>query len=270
MIHPMKKIILSSLVFISLLYTATAQTGAVVEYKISTTQGATGSIKLFHSAAYGSRMEMQMSIPKIPNAAFSQVSITKKEKPTTTYMLDAKSKTYTTIETKPTTATTPTPVSTETYTVKIIGKEKMGLYNCTHSLVTKGTEISEYWTTTDIVEYEKYRTNENSKYMASSGEYDALVKKGAGGFIVKMIKKNTRTGDYTMELVKFEKKESPAVLFQIPADYKVAANTTMPTIPGGVDINKIQNMTDAERAKYIEELKKQYNVPPTPPTKGGN
>ncbi|MGZ4060910.1 MAG: DUF4412 domain-containing protein, partial [Bacteroidia bacterium] len=200
----------------------------------------------------------------------TKVNIVKSDKPATVYSLDDKNKTYNVTEAK--NETNPATSNSADYTVKIVGKEKVGNYNCTHAIVTKGTQANEYWTTTEIPEYEKYvKARSGNKFTGSSGEYDALVKNGAGGFMVKTLTKDQRGGTFTMELVKLEKKDLAASMFEIPADYKEMTST--PTgVPGmpNIDVNKIQNMTPEERAKYIEDMKKQYQTPQATPPKGGN
>ena len=263
----MKKIILSSILFIAFAAISIAQNGAMFEFKITSTQGATGSIKVYYSSP-GCRTEMQINVPQFPNGGFAKTSITKSDKPTTSYSIDDKSKTYTIIETKPATPTTTG--NADDYTVKIVGKEKVGNYNCTHAIVTKGTQSNEFWTTTEITEFEKYsKTRGNNKFMGTGGEYNALVKNGAGGFMVKTLTNDPRGGIFTMELVKFEKKDLVASLFEVPADYTemTGTPTAVPGMPN-IDVNKIQNMTPEERAKYIEDMKKQYGAPTTPPKQG--
>src|SRR5439155_800454 len=102
----------------------------------------------------------------------------------------------------------------------------------------------------------------------TGGEYDALVKNGAGGFMVKTLTKDPRGGTFIMELVKFEKKDLASNLFEVPAGYKemTSTPTAVPGMPN-IDINKIQNMTPEERAKYVEDMKKQYQTPPPAPPK---
>ena len=259
----MNKIFLSFALFLATI-AAAAQNGAIIEFKITSTQGASGNVKGYYSAG-NSRVEMQMNIPQMPAAGFSRTSIVKSDKPLTVYALNEKNKTYTTTEVKqdPTTST-----NTNESSVKIVGKEKVGIYNCIHAIVaatrTTGTQSNEFWTTTEITDYEKFAKNAGeNKFMGTGSEYAALVKAGAAGFIVKSLTKDPRGGEFTMELVKIEKKEIAASTFQIPTDYKLSATPASPV--GGIDINKLQSMTPEERAKYIEEMKKQYGAPPTPP-----
>ncbi|MCW3084449.1 MAG: hypothetical protein JWP12_1815 [Bacteroidetes bacterium] len=238
-----------------------AQNGAQIEYKLtSADKNINGTMKIYFSGQ-NTRTEMSMMAPQMPGG-ISKISIIKSDKPSTIYSLDQKSKTYTTAETKPATAA---PTDNTPVTVKVIGKEKVGKYNCTHAQVTRGKETSDYWTTTEIADFDKYRkADSKNKFMGNDGTQAALAKNGADGFIVKSVTKDQRGMEMTMELVSFEKKDIAASLFEIPADYKLAAaGTGAPTAPA-IDAAKLQNMTPEERAKYVEELKKQYAAP------GGN
>lgn len=249
----MKKTILALVFFTTILTNVFAQNGVTFEYKISSTKGATGSV-IANVSSLGSRVEVKIKIPQMPSAGITRVSIVKSSKPTTVYLLDDNNKTYTTTETQPSKT-----ANAENCTVKIIGKEKVGNYNCIHSVVTKGTESTDFWTTTEIADFEKYnKSNVGNKYMGSGDDYAALSKNGAAGFVVKTVTKEGRGGDFTMELVKFEKKELSAKLFEIPADYKASSS---PTVAPKIDATQLQNMTPEERAKYIEDLKKQYQTP---------
>lgn len=249
----MKKIILLIVLFTALLSNVFAQNGVQFEYKITSTKGVTGNV-IANVSSLGSRVEVQIKIPQMPSGGITHVNLVKSSKPTTVYMLDEKNKTYTTTETQATKTS-----NSDNRIVKIIGKEKIGNYNCIHAVVTKGNESTDFWTTTEIGDFEKYnKSNVGNKYMGSSDDYEALAKNGAAGFLVKIITREGRGGDFTMELVKLEKKELSPKLFEIPSDYKASSSAS--GVPK-TDASQLQNMTPEERAKYIEDLKKQYQIP---------
>ncbi len=251
----MKKMIFAIVFFTTIVSNMFSQNGVMFEYKITSTKGITGNV-VANVSPIGSRVEIQIKIPQMPSAGISSTSIVKSSKPTTVYILNDKNKTYSTTETQATKTS-----NNENRTVKIIGKEKIGKYNCTHAIVTKGNESSDFWTTTEITDFEKYnKSNVGNKYMGSGDDYAALAKSGAAGFIVKTITKENRGGDITMELVKLEKIELSAKLFEIPADYKASTSAITPGAPA-MDATQLQNMTPEQRAKYIEDLKKQYQIP---------
>ena len=211
----MKKII-TSIVTTLAIASGIAQNGAVFEYKLSSKGESAGTNKVYVSDK-GSRIETSMPMTN-GSSGLSFVNIVKKEKPSIMYKLNEKNKTYS----KQNISSDPNNnKQCDNCVVTIMGKEKVGNYNCTHASIAKGPEVIEYWTTTEIADFDKYSKDfSGSKYMGSGSDYGALVKKGAGGFVVKTYTKNGPTGDITMELVKFEKKDVAATLFDIPADYK--------------------------------------------------
>lgn len=251
----MRKQILFSIsaVFTTLL--GIAQTGgAHIEYKLTSDVGANGNIAVYFMDG-NSRTEMVMNIPQLPGGGISMTSITQKDKPTIHYQINEKNKTYKEIVSNPSDKAAE---ENQECVVTVLGHEKVGNYNCTHVNVKQGKTNHEMWTTTEIPDYKTYATNK-SKYMGNEKMRKALADKNADGFPAKMIYKQEggHEGAMTMELVTFEKKPVPAEKFQIPAGYtKSEATTTTPgVVPNAQDM---MNMTPEERAKMIEQLKKQY------------
>jgi hypothetical protein len=233
--------------------TVHAQNGVVFEYDISSSTGATGNVKGYFSDA-GFRSETTMNIPQMPNGGFSHTSLHLKEKPDVMITLDDKAKTYSEREIKD----RPQDGNTDSITVKIIGQEKMGRYACTHSQVKDHGRVSEFWTTRDIPEYEKYQAaHKGSRYMGKGNTEAALKKAGADGFLVKTFSKDGRMGETSVELAKFEKKDIPASLFTVPADYTKTVPPAYGNPGQGFDPNKIKDMSPEERQKFIDAMKKQ-------------
>ncbi len=252
----MKKLNLS-MIAVALALFINAQKGAYIEFKINSSKGATGSMKINYSEfGYGS--EFNMVIPQMPGGGIVNKSIANKENPDSIYLLNDKTKTYSTIKKNDSQNE-----DTKTYTVKKVGEETVNGYKCVHALVTEGTETTDVWNTKDIKEYNDYKaTYASNKRMGSLKREQALKDAGCDGFPVKTIHKgNEREGDMTMELVKIEKKSFLKSDFAIPADY-----TRSGSAAGGANMNpagiksqqEIMNMTPEERNKYIEELKAKY------------
>lgn len=248
----MKRIIgLTTLLVAGLM--SVAQNGAHMEYKISSTKGATGSVKVNYSE-FGSVSEFNMVIPQMPGGGFDMKTLIQKNNPDVAYSINDKDKTYSERKMKE--------VSSEdnsTYTVKKLGEEKVNGYKCVHALVTKGNETQEVWNTKDIGEYDKYsEAFKSNKRLSSQKREQALKDAGCDGLPVKMLHKNEREGDMTMELVKFEKKSFSKSDFEIPAGYTKGSNASPAGPPGMKSPEEIRNMTPEERTKYIEEMKKKY------------
>ncbi|MGQ0827322.1 MAG: DUF4412 domain-containing protein [Bacteroidota bacterium] len=250
----MKKLIFSTALLVSLLSVNlfAQKNGTFFEYKLSTTKGATGSIKTYY-AAQGSRTEMQLSNPQLPMAGINFTSITKSAEPNMVFILNERDNTYIATGIQQNNVIRN---GGDSRIVKIVGKEKAGTYNCTHAIVTEGNDSREYWMTTEIPDYETYnKINADNKYMGYGNDQAILLKNGVAGFTVKMISKDSHNGDVTtMEMITIQTKNLDTNLFEIPANYKASA-ITAPYMQG-IDMNKFQNMTPEERTKYIEEMKK--------------
>jgi len=249
----MKRFLLrQSLLLMSTCVMASAQTGVYFHYKLSSSEGATGTVSIYFSDG-NSRSETSMNIPQMSNGGFSRTSIVQKAIPDTMITLDDKAKTWSKREIRKKTDNNP---DADNITVKIIGTEKLGGYTCIHSQVTQNNKVSEFWTTKDIPDYEKYAAaHQGSRYMGRGNTDAALKKAGADGFLVKTFSKDQRGVETSLELEKFEKQDVPKDKFTIPAGY--TKTEAAPAGAGqGVDYSKLKDMTPEERQKFIEKMKK--------------
>ncbi len=250
-----KYILTTSIAFTTMVLNA--QNGAAIEYKMTTSKNATGTMKINYSE-FGSISELNMIIPQMPGGGIITKYISQKNNPDIIYAINDKSKTYKEIKKQTTEAE-----DTKTYTVKKLGEETVNGYKCAHAMVTEGAQTSEVWNTKDIKEYEKYTealiTNKN---ISTTKRNKALKDAGCEGFFVKMIKKGSeREGDMTMELVKIDKKTFTKTDFDIPVGYTKNGESTANPSGGTAEIKtqqEIMKMTPEERAQYIEEMKKKY------------
>lgn len=241
----MKKLTVMLAALLIVITTASAQNGAEVSMKMTMKQG-TGNLKVYFREG-SVRNETSFTTPQM---TFNMITLVKAGNKDIVYKLDPDSKTYS--EIKPGNGK-----SDEKCTAKVMGNETVMGYACKHVMITKqdGT-TSEWWTSKDVLDYEKYShafDNERSNRGAAD---KALKEAGAEGFPVKMIE-HGKDGDVTMELVKAEKKNLDASLFEIPAGY-----TKSGSVSPGQQVNPadLQKMTPEERAKYIEEMKKKYGA----------
>jgi hypothetical protein len=237
----------SSLIVIS-------QNGASLDYKITSSKGNNGDVKIKFSE-FGSSSEFNMIVPQMPGGGMVMKSLVKKSNPGITYMINDKNKTYS--EVRP---ADPGNQDIKTYTVKKIGEETVNGYKCVHALVTEGTETHEVWNTKDIPDFAKYsEAFKSNKRIGSQKRDDALKAAGCDGLPVKTVHKgNEREGDMTMELVKLEKKNFNKSEFEIPEGYLASPNANPMMNSEMKSQQELMNMTPAERAKYAEEMKKKY------------
>lgn len=248
----MKKIFLLSVACLTLHVATNAQSGAHIEYKLTSDVGANGNIGVYFSDG-NSRTDMTMAIPQLPGGGIDMSTITQKDKKDTHYQLNNNNKTYKEISSKPSDKTAEENQDCE---VTVLGHEKIGKYNCTHVNLKQGKTNREMWMTTEIPDYQHYASMKG-KYMGNEKMHKALVDKNADGFPAKMIYKQEggHEGKMTLELVKFEKNPVAAEKFQIPAGYTKSEGTSAGIVPNAQDMMK---MTPEERAKMLEQLKKQY------------
>jgi hypothetical protein len=227
---------------------ASAQNGASMEFKVSSNKGVGGTINVKYSE-FGTKSESSMM-------GMNMVSLTKKESPDVVYMINDKDKTYREMK-----KSTSQPDDNSTYTVKKIGNETINGYKCVHALVTDNRGTTDMWTTKDFADYNKYSESlNNNRKLGSAKREQALKDAGCEGFPVKMVTKE-KDGDMTMELTKLEKKSFSKSDFEVPAGYTKAVGPggTPPGKPAGIKSQEeLMKMTPEERAKYAEELKKQY------------
>ncbi|MCE3230030.1 MAG: hypothetical protein K0S32_4581 [Bacteroidetes bacterium] len=232
------------------------QNGAYVEYKVASSKGPNGTVKIKYSE-FGSSSEFHMIVPEM-GGGFTSKNLIKKTTPDVVYTINDKLKSYSETKINETTSDDP-----KTYVVKKIGEEKVNGYKCVHAMVTEGNETHEVWNTKDIKDFDKYsEAFRHNKKVGSLKREQALKAAGCDGLPVKTIHKgNEKEGDLTMELVKLEKTTFSTSDFELPAGYSKGASSaggTKTGAPGVKSQEEIMKMSPEERAKYIEELKKQY------------
>lgn len=212
-----------------------------LEYRL--TGPVNGTSKMYTSAA-GMRVEADMTMPQM--GPVKNVTIVRADRPNVMISYTDKSKTYQEINTKS------AGVETVKYDVKVVGKERVGAYNTTHTMLSvNGKPSMDMWTTRDIPGYENLmKLTKSLGTMGSENLYRQLETSGAGGMMVKM--KPLGGNGMTMELVKAERCSNPASLFAVPAGYTKSS----------FDPAKLQKMSPAERQKAMQEMMKQYGGKP--------
>ncbi len=214
-----------------------AQQGTL-EYKMTMSRGQeNGMVSTSKMMFSGSKIRVETNMA-IAGTKIKQAMLMLPEKPNVMTMLDENAKTYREVSTGQKTM--------DKVTLKVVGKEKIQNFNCTHVIVTVQNRPMDMWTTKDISGYENMLAYWKSSISGGNDQmYTELKKAGAEGFVVKM----QIPGSMTMELVKYDAKPVSTSVFAIPAGYKKGAS---------VDPEKMKNMTPAERRKAMEEMMKQY------------
>ncbi|WP_298349083.1 DUF4412 domain-containing protein [Runella sp.] len=232
----MKQLLILSLSILITL-SAVAQQGTL-EYKMILSRGQEkGMVSASKMMFSGTKIRVETNMA-IAGTTIKQAMLMLPEKPNVITMLDESSKTYREVSTGQKTM--------DKVTLKVVGKEKIQNFNCTHVIVTTQNRPMDMWTTKDISGYENMLAYWKSSISGGNDQmYTELKKAGAEGFVVKM----QIPGSMTMELVKYDAKPVSASVFTIPAGYKKGTS---------MDPEKMKNMTPAERRKAMEEMMKQY------------
>jgi hypothetical protein len=208
----MKNLLLIS--FICLISSKIIAQDMYLEYKMSGIMpGMDGINKMYVSSNSGLRMEMDMKMPQVGN--MTTVTIIPKGK-NITYSYNSMSKTY--VESQLDSKTTLE--AEKNMKFELVGKEKIGPYNCTHIRMLIGKQVaSDMWVTKDIAGYQVMETlTKSSSNFGSNKIYLQMKAAGADGLMVKM-DMNVGSKKMVNQLVKAEKRTNPASLFVMPAGY---------------------------------------------------
>ncbi len=192
-----------------------------LEYKMSGIRpGMEMTSKMYVSSSSGVRTEADMEMPKM--GKMTTVTIMPKGKKSI-YTYNSMTKSY-----YETDATTDQNLNAD-MRFELVGKEKIGPYNCTHIKMIVGKKIaSDMWVTKDIPGYEVMETlTKSSSVFGNNKLYNQIKAAGADGLTVKMV---MHVGDKEMvtQLVKAEKHANPASMFVVPAGYTKAELGKLP------------------------------------------
>jgi hypothetical protein len=220
----MKNLLLIS--FICLISSKIIAQDMYLEYKMSGIMpGMDGINKMYVSSNSGLRMEMDMKMPQVGN--MTTVTIIPKGK-NITYSYNSMSKTY--VESQLDSKTTLE--AEKNMKFELVGKEKIGPYNCTHIRMLIGKQVaSDMWVTKDIAGYQVMETlTKSSSNFGSNKIYLQMKAAGADGLMVKM-EMNVGSKKMVNQLVKAEKRTNPASLYIVPTGY---TKMDMSKLPKGI------------------------------------
>ncbi|MBP6335524.1 MAG: DUF4412 domain-containing protein [Bacteroidia bacterium] len=207
------------------------------EYKIS---GIGDKVYLSKLYAKNGDMRSEMTMD-MGGKEMTTVTLKLKSNPDVAIVYNSESKTYNEVKGDTTGS------KASDMTVKVIGNEKIGSYNCKHIRMTSEGKSWDMWVTKDLPAFnfplEKNDEVTNKKIM------ELLKKNDAEGMPVKL---SFGSPGMVMELVKYEAKEVDDALFKIPPGY------TKSTV--SYDAEKMKNMTDEERREMIMKMMEE-NMP---------
>jgi hypothetical protein len=238
----MKKTLSLIVSLIWLAQTTYSQNSFYMEYQMSFGAGkeTMNTTNKIWQSYLGSRMENEMNIPGL--GLKKTVMLMLNSHPDVIISLNEEGKSYTEILKQQSADD-----KNLDFTIEIIGNEKIGIYNCTHAKIKSKDNVMDVWMTKDIEGYKDFKNNSWISNQAKGME-KAFKSPELEGIVVRF-KDTSRKEGITMELIKFEKGNYPATMFQIPAGYVKGMS---------FDPSKMQNMNDEERQKMIEQMMKEY------------
>lgn len=239
----------SSFLFLFLLLGLQAFAGSYMEYKMTLGQNKTGVIRTWYQ---NGNTRSEVEIPGIPAGFGNMVALSLKAHPNKMFVLNESNATYmemADLDDKQ------GKNSDDGLEVTVIGKEKANGFNSTHiTLKRKGQKVLEhFWLSQEIKGYKELQKI-RGKYLAEDDVLKAFAAKGLEGFPVKM-RIPTEDGEMTMDLTRSEEMDVPDVKFSLDG-YSKAPIT--PFGSGGMDVEKLKNLSPEERQKLVEEMMKQY------------
>lgn len=188
--------------------------------------------KMFVSSNGDMRSEMEIQNSADGNKASAPIiSIAHANKPGESIEIDDSAKTYTINHIDSSDLDTGEKINS---TATKVGDEKVMGFNCVHARIISKKTMGSFYSTTDTIDL--WKSNEvpqqssvkalmnffesgkgNSMYSTETA--DQLKQMGCDGFTVKMVM-NSKDVAMILQLTKMERRNIPAVMFEIPAGYK--------------------------------------------------
>jgi hypothetical protein len=195
-------------------------------------------------------------MPGMPDMG-NMIMLLLKDQPDKTYMLDEKNKTY--FEAPKRQGREGRENQEEDYEVVVLGEEKVNGYKCTHIKASRKSggpkSELEWWVSKEVAGYQEMK-NFRTRQFDTQSMYKSMLAKGVEGFPVKMVMAG-RNGQerggmvMEMELVKAEQMDIPESRFSLDGYTRKEGS---PFMPGGMDPEKMKNMSPEERMKFFQEM----------------
>lgn len=201
------------------------------------------------------RSRIQMNLPsgmdKFPGmpGLGNMVMLQLKDQPGKTFMMDESNKTY--FETS---ERMEKDAPEEDFDITVIGQEKVNGYHATHlKAVSKTTKsVMDWWVSKEVTGYQEMK-NFRTRQFNTTSLYRLMEEKSVEGFPVKMIMSRGKERSMEINLVKAEKMDIPDSQFSLNG---YAKKESSPFMPGGMDSEKLKNMSPEDRIKFFQELQK--------------
>jgi hypothetical protein len=218
-----------------------------------------GTSKTWVSKA-GARMEMEMtSSPEQEKAgaprSMKMVTIFRAAEPDHTYLLNVEQKTYTVLDAREGTKMRAAMKSSETYTVKRLGTDKVAGLSCDRAVITSSSgQESEICASSDVLGATAWLRALERRGDSGNALLKTLRDAGIRGFPIRWIQKQ-KEGTITFELVSAKRHSVPASTFEIPPGYqKRGLMGTMTTPEQQKRMEEAMKKMTPEQRKQMEEM----------------
>ncbi|MDB5051820.1 MAG: hypothetical protein JWO30_4891 [Fibrobacteres bacterium] len=196
---------------------ATPGFDGVIDLNISMEAGS-GDLQLFKS---GDRAKLDMKLLVNPLPAPIQLGVLLDPKqPDFLFLVNDNLRTYSSIAVAATAPVSDTAFAGK-YTLKVLGKEKLLGYECTHLTLTRHRELVDAWISQDFPDVYAVlkKLQEANPQFGQAAAFRALEDAGKAGLPMRCIV--VRDGErVTTEVRRIERKALPAALFTVPREYK--------------------------------------------------
>lgn len=163
------------------------------------------------------RLDMMVTVNPMPEPLKMSVLLDAKT-PGTVFLVNDRLKTYSPIAVADSAAAPP---AAGKYAIKVLGKEKILGYDCTHLTLTRDKELIDAWITQDLPEVYRVlkRLQQANPQIAEAAAFRALDESGRSGLPMRctVVRDGQRV---STEVRRITRKMMPASLFAVPRDYK--------------------------------------------------
>lgn len=172
---------------------------------------------LLNMAGDRARLDVMVTMHPMPGPLKMSVLLDAKT-PGTVFLVNDPLKTYSPIAVPDSAAAPP---AAGKYTIKVLGKEKILGYECTHVVISRDKELIDAWITQELPEVYRVlkRLQQANQQIAETAAFRALDESGRAGLPMRCTV--VRDGQKVTTVVRsITRKKLPASLFAVPRDYR--------------------------------------------------
>jgi hypothetical protein len=176
---------------------------------------AAGSTMRIAVAKAGTRLEVNA---RMPDMTVKTVVLVREDTPDKVYQIDDSRQTYSVMDVADIRKMAAEHADPDPWSVTKLGEETILGYKTQHVRVTHGQTAMEMWNARDLMDYETY-SRMQARQPGAEGLYKALKDAGADGVPLRSRVTGQKGVTVNMEVVRIEKKQLAASVFEIPAGY---------------------------------------------------